>query len=312
MRRVGKVLDSRRFFRNWMQLAINDLRLEPGLIHGMLGLREESKEEMRVKCRTGGEAIITPLMYRLILSWRNSIKSIYCSDGLRLYTRRDDWVSFKFEQGHYVINGVKFKQPYTTLQEVFLEKAYGDDNYGKSILDIGAYVGDTALYFASTGARHVYAVEPHPIAYNELLENIKLNNHNWRIATLNAGVSHIPGKLRIRLAGLETIKGQNYRDNPPQGDDVELITLSDLKDRVIKAFPDFGFDVLKMDCEGCEYDIILNNYGEVRQFREIIMEAHPINGRKITDLLKQLRSDYECNDAIDADLNAMIHCHRVT
>jgi len=86
MRRVGKVLDSRRFFRNWMQLAINDLRLEPGLIHGMLGLWEESREVMRVKCRTGGEAIITPLMYRLILSWRNSIKSIYCRDGLRLYT----------------------------------------------------------------------------------------------------------------------------------------------------------------------------------------------------------------------------------
>jgi hypothetical protein len=82
---------------------------------------------------------------------------------------------------------------------------------------------------------------------------------------------------------------------------------------VKEAFPDFTFDLLKMDCEGCEYDIIMNSYNEVRQFKELIIEAHPVRDRKITELLLKLRKDYECNEAINKNLNAMLYCHeRIT
>jgi len=43
----------------------------------------------------------------------------------------------------------------------------------KSVVDIGAFVGDTAIYFAIKGAEKVIAIEPHPGAYEELAENIE-------------------------------------------------------------------------------------------------------------------------------------------
>ena len=36
---------------------------------------------------------------------------------------------------------------------------------GKSVLDVGAFVGDSAMLFALRGARRVVAVEPSPWVY---------------------------------------------------------------------------------------------------------------------------------------------------
>jgi len=47
------------------------------------------------------------------------------------------------------------------------------DVKNKSVVDIGAFVGDTAIYFAIKGAEKVIAIEPHPGAYEELAENIE-------------------------------------------------------------------------------------------------------------------------------------------
>ena len=43
---------------------------------------------------------------------------------------------------------------------------------GRVVVDVGAFVGDSAIYFALKGAKRVIAIEPHPGAYAEMLENI--------------------------------------------------------------------------------------------------------------------------------------------
>ena len=41
-------------------------------------------------------------------------------------------------------------------------------------------------------------------------------------------------------------------------------------------------DVLKLDCEGCEYDIIEHDYETLRLFRELGIECHPyLRGREL-------------------------------
>jgi len=47
---------------------------------------------------------------------------------------------------------------------------------GRVVVDIGAFVGDSAMHFALRSARRVVAIEPHPGAYAEMLDNIRLNN----------------------------------------------------------------------------------------------------------------------------------------
>jgi FkbM family methyltransferase len=44
------------------------------------------------------------------------------------------------------------------------------------VIDFGAWVGPTAM-FASSYAKHVYALEPDPGAYSELYWNIMMNPH---------------------------------------------------------------------------------------------------------------------------------------
>jgi hypothetical protein len=86
---------------------------------------------------------------------------------------------------------------------------------------------------------------------------------------------------------------------------VPAMTLSEL----VSRFNIKGNDaVLKMDCEGCEFDVILNDYEHVRLFRELILEYHPrFVNKSLDDLLNVLGRDYKCNIRGDEDLGIM-HC----
>ena len=65
--------------------------------------------------------------------------------------------------------------------------------------------------------------------------------------------------------------------------------------------------MLKMDCEGCEYDIILNDYEHVRLFREVVLEYH---GDPMV-LLNVLKNDFECKLCRLGSDVGLIHCkHR--
>ncbi|MGC8542920.1 MAG: FkbM family methyltransferase [Vulcanisaeta sp.] len=79
--------------------------------------------------------------------------------------------------------------------------------------------------------------------------------------------------------------------------------------------------VLKMDCEGCEYDVILNDYNHVRLFNEVYFEYHPYQvGVPVSRLLMLLREDYTCNavstenfytrHGMDKEQLGIIHCKR--
>ena len=159
------------------------------------------------------------------------------------------------------------------LNEVFGEEIYKeavDDFYiaGKTVVDIGASFGDTAVYFAIKGAGKVYAFEPLPSVYKLAKENIKLNKLQNKCRIINAAVGWGKG------AYLEDPKFKYifYRDLPEYKNNKGILIIS-LRDIVDKF--DINNGVLKIDCEGREYDIILNSSDELlRRFDYIIMEYH--------------------------------------
>jgi hypothetical protein len=67
-----------------------------------------------------------------------------------------------------------------------------------------------------------------------------------------------------------------------------------------------------MDCEGCEFDVILNDYEHVKLFREFIFEYHlNIAGTfTLNDLLKMLNKDYKCKITRSGNIFGTIHCIR--
>lgn len=160
------------------------------------------------------------------------------------------------------INGTFFEESYNLLEV-----------NDKVVLDIGASLGDTSIYFAMKGAKKVYAYEPLKEIFEYLLLNIKINNYDEIIVPYNRAVSSKKGKVYINpiknWSGLSHIEVEMNRDGYRV--DSDLLKLD--------------ADVLKIDCEGCEYDIFSNI--KSLDYEEIMMEFHKgskLLVNKLTDM----------------------------
>jgi FkbM family methyltransferase len=134
--------------------------------------------------------------------------------------------------------------------------------HGKRIIDIGAQIGDSAIYFAVNGADKVVAVEPIAKNFQIATRNISLNDLSDKISVLWAACSNETIKSSSGLVHVET-----------RISDIPVVTLGE----IIKRFDvdDKEGLILKMDCEGYEYQIILSSEDEtLRRFSHIQIEYH--------------------------------------
>ena len=165
------------------------------------------------------------------------------------------------------------------------EEYFADDQWNmiefknRQVIDIGANIADTALYFAKEQA-NVIAFEPVKHLYELGLKNISLNPKlKDKIKFINKAVGGKRGKLTI---GNETTKTYINTDDAYQ---VDVITVSD----VLNEY-DFPADILKMDCEGCEFEVILNE--DLTMFNDIIFEHHSKQvGKDYKPLIEKLETE---------------------
>jgi len=203
----------------------------------------------------------------------------------------------------WVKENVKFLYMYPPILEVFEFGEYGFvDVEDRIVIDIGAHVGDSSIYFALKGAKKVIAVEPHPKAFEELVKNTKLNDLETTIVPVNVAVASKPGKICIEEnIDIETTLESYYKVADLRGNNcvsIPAITLENIIEKHVAPYNEAL--VLKMDCEGCEYDVILNDYEHIRVFDAIIFEYHAYaTGIPLKILLKKLSKDYECKIVSD-------------
>jgi FkbM family methyltransferase len=116
----------------------------------------------------------------------------------------------------------------------------------KDYLDIGSWVGPTAIY-ASFHCRQVVAVEPDPTSYQILQKNISLNSIN-NITSLNKAAS----KLKTAFLECNKFFGDSMSRVSQQvnsGVSVETIGLDELI-----SLGDFS--LIKIDIEGHEFELV--------------------------------------------------------
>ncbi|WP_405287727.1 FkbM family methyltransferase [Methanobrevibacter sp.] len=167
---------------------------------------------------------------------------------------------------------------------IHLEEFFTDDEwdmvdfFGRHVIDIGGNIGDTSLFFAKKGAE-VISFEPVKHLYDLSKENLKINTeYADKITLVNKGVG---GKKGILTIESPTVK--DYTDNDQYI--MEIISIQDILDEY-----DFSPDILKMDCEGCEFEIILKN--DLSIFNDIIFEHHSkITGKDYKLLIKTLENE---------------------
>lgn len=84
------------------------------------------------------------------------------------------------------------------LQGVFGQEIYGEIDYnGMTVLDIGANIADSAIYFALNGAKRVVALEPFPVTYDFALRNVEANGFVDKITIINGGIGKVNEKISI-------------------------------------------------------------------------------------------------------------------
>jgi FkbM family methyltransferase len=195
-------------------------------------------------------------------------------------------IKFNFHNKEVVFSFDSSKQFYSTaglIEEQFIRGQYAWlDVRGRDVVDIGANIADAAIYFALKGAKHVYAFEPYPYFYSLALKNIKLNKLQGKITLLNEGCGGEEGTVKIeenkntgegivKIAEKhETSRSTSLKEISKQKE-IKLTTLG----AIIKRFNLDSNTVIKIDCEGCEYPLLLTaKESDLRRFKQMQMEYH--------------------------------------
>jgi len=309
----GALFSSRRLIRNLYSSLYQYLILR--------------KQNIELKLRNGETITVSRFLYPRVIYYSKYIENITKDDiylkinnktfqlplreieilglGSIIKSLKSGWLYY---ENYWEKNNVKFRHFYGPIYEVFEGEDYKFLNVkDKNVLDIGAFVGDSSIYFILKGAKRVYAIEPHPDAYNEIIENIKLNNMEDKIIPINMGINYEKDYIFINIKNLARVAASFFNSNN-KGIKIPAGKLSDIIEKY-----NIDAQILKMDCEGCEYDIILKDYDTIKEFDEIGFEYHAYNTKiPVSKLLDKLNKDFECK-FVKGGINekiGILHCIR--
>jgi FkbM family methyltransferase len=134
------------------------------------------------------------------------------------------------------------------------------------VIDIGAEIGDSSIYFAIKGATKVIAIEPMPYNFYFIKENVKLNGFDGVIEPLNIMVGSQTKRTMIEISNESIVRDAI---ETKQGFEIYKLALGDL----LKKYGATNA-ILKMDCEGCEYNLINIDDETLQNFERIQIEYH--------------------------------------
>ena len=139
---------------------------------------------------------------------------------------------------------------------------------------MSAQISASSSLWAERLGADVTAYEPEPRTFASLVANVAGRRISPRQAAL---VGEVAPTVRLYLSGLDstrnTVAGKEIESGEPLRDfvDVPTVTLAD----VVGS----GCDLLKLDCEGAEFEALLGADDDtLRRAQRIILEFHRIAG----------------------------------
>ena len=182
-------------------------------------------------------------------------------------------------------NGIKFKTNGNVLDMVAIVENFGSENkydyfLKKSeekyiILDIGANIGTFSVYIGKKYPfSRLFCYEPDEKNFEKLAENLQINSiTNANFYRKAVGKKNEFIKLFSDEFGKFGTVGSSTVTKGPKEIKVECITLENIFDENCIM----NCDLLKLDCEGAEYDILMNTKKEIfEKIKLISLEYHNI------------------------------------
>lgn len=265
MTRLGHLFKSallmRKYCKNWVQVVILyltgrqmiTLYIRPSLVLSLHVPRHPRRFQIFALCRLleAGWTIQPEPSSRVILKSESGI-SLRC----RLDSGFDLW----------------------HVAQIFLDNEYGSEFADKCVIDAGMSNGDSSIYFASRGAKLVIGLEPSPESFALAEQNISLNGMRGKVVPLNQALAAAVGTTELMLS---TAAPEASAISPSKqiADQVHFnsrVTVNTITvSEIISRFKLDRVDLLKLDCEGCEYEVIRNLApSDAALISDIIMEFH--------------------------------------
>ena len=202
----------------------------------------------------------------------NKEKEIILKDGTKCLIRnKSDAIAF-FENFILEVNNLEDK----------IEIQQND-----IVIDIGAHVGYFTLYAAKRAQNGmVISFEPTKESFSVLKNNVKINNFQ-NITINNLAVASISESRILFVDKKYGISNTFYENNTDL--EKEIVQTTTL-DEIYKKYNLEKIDFLKMDCEGAEFEIILNTSTEIlKKIKKISMEIHEdMVPHKVEELIVKL------------------------
>ncbi len=168
-------------------------------------------------------------------------------------------------------------QDIVTVFVIFARRDYGKVGPNSSVLDIGANIGVFSLFAARSGAKAVHSFEPSRESFETLVRNVKENGLEAVIFPHQLAVTAVDG---AEVAFPKRSSAFNRIGSGAVEEDCELVGTISLQ-TILRDKP--ALDLLKLDCEGGEYDILLTlDQDMVKKIRAIRLEYHLGRGKDVT------------------------------
>jgi FkbM family methyltransferase len=204
---------------------------------------------------------------------------LYKKESFRTITREN--IKYKLDISnvvdHYLYFGLE-DPVYTSVLETIQN--------AKTILDIGANIGTTSLYFASLNAKaNIISFEPHPDTFKRAEENIKLNSFR-NIELLNIGLGEQKAELK-----LYEVNENNPGMNRILAEETNLpykIIQVDLLDKIMEEKSIPPVDFIKIDVEGFEYSVLKGGVNTLKNKPVLFIELDDNNLRENNSTAEEL------------------------
>lgn len=208
-------------------------------------------------------------------------------------------------------DGLTFRQPpweKWTPQGMFIDDAWRInklDLTGKTVIDVGAFIGDSSIAFAVRGAK-VHAFEAVPLFADFVSRNVVANHLEDSIAVHPVALSNRNSTVSetARVMSIASMSHNCLASDEAPSQEVALVdAIPYLKTNGIDHA-----DMLKMNCEGCEYDLLGD--GELLDFLQpdwVAIDYH-FGANPLLRILRDRGYEVECS-AVDSE-RGEIFAHR--
>ena len=235
-------------------------------------------------------------------------------------------------QGMYLYdksNGLRFKlnvnDPRTAVSCLLVQGYYEPTEtavlteiakVSRSILDIGANVGYYTVNLGKVMPDEsiLLAVEPLSSAFDQLVENVALNNLRSRVSCHQVAFSMFEGEVDLHVPLISGSSASSMRElHPEELNSVESVVSVKLDNFIFEFMAGGGVDLIKIDVEGAELLVLESGWDSISKFKpvifaELLRKWSAEFGYKPETLKKKIEAlGYICFEILPNNRIALIH-----